>query len=40
MLFHSERLSPVALRYCTEAEIGGCVKRPAEARNTVSGEAV
>jgi len=25
MLFHSDRLSPLALRYWVEAEIGGCV---------------
>ena len=40
MLFQTERSSPDELRYCTEAEIGGCVKRPAEKRQTMSGDWV
>jgi hypothetical protein len=38
--FQTVRLLPDALRYCTEAEIGGCVKRPMEKRHTVSGFCV
>jgi hypothetical protein len=31
---------PDEFRYCTDAEIGGSVKRPADARHTVSADCV
>jgi hypothetical protein len=40
LVVQTDRRSPEALKYWTDAEIGGCVKRPADARLTVSGFAV